>query len=215
MYLVLSLVGLFCVLCLCLILALYAAGALAAARVARTTIPIVGNWVGDQIVAWVLGAHESNTVWATPPVPDTTPQPNPTVMVTPWPTRDPSEPCSVPNGLPVSGPITQLFHPGHSGVDIGVVKGTSDRATMCGTVTFAGWNSQGYGYLVIVSNGRFSTYYAHNSQVTVSVGQWVEAQQTVALSGNTGHSTGPHVHYEVRENGSPVDPMIFIGPGSG
>jgi murein DD-endopeptidase MepM/ murein hydrolase activator NlpD len=77
---------------------------------------------------------------------------------------------------------------------------------MDGKVVHAGWNNQGYGNLVIVENGAYRTYYAHLSSIPVSVGDTVRAGTTIGLSGNTGNSTGPHLHYEIRKNNVPVDP---------
>ncbi len=113
---------------------------------------------------------------------------------------------SEPSGRPVGGVLTQNFHPGHNGLDFGVVVGTPIEATMDGKVVYAGWNDQGYGNLVIVENGPYKTYFAHLSQIPVSVGDTVTAGSTVGLSGNTGNSTGPHLHYEIRLNNAPVDP---------
>lgn len=107
---------------------------------------------------------------------------------------------------PVQGRLTQDFHPGHRGIDIGVPVGTPVRTTLSGQVVYAGWNTQGYGNLVIVENGPWRTYYAHLSEIPVQVGQWVQAGDVIGLSGNTGNSTGPHLHYEVRRNGVPVHP---------
>jgi len=118
----------------------------------------------------------------------------------------------VPSGRPVGGVLTQGFHPGHNGLDFGVVVGTPVKATMDGKVIHAGWNEQGYGNLVIVENGAYRTYYAHLSSIPVSVGDTVTADSTIGLSGNTGHSTGPHVHYEIRRNNIPIDPTsITLG----
>jgi murein DD-endopeptidase MepM/ murein hydrolase activator NlpD len=114
-----------------------------------------------------------------------------------------------PHGAPVNGPLTQNYHPGHNGLDFGVVVGTPAKATMDGKVISAGWNNEGYGNLVIVENGSYKTYYAHLSQIPVQVGQTVKAGEVVGLTGNTGHSTGPHIHYEVRYNGKPIDPTSF------
>lgn len=112
----------------------------------------------------------------------------------------------VPSGRPVGGVLTQNYHTGHNGLDFGVVVGTPVEATMDGKVTYAGWNNQGYGNLVIVENGDYKTYYAHLSNIPVSVGDSVVAGSTIGLSGNTGNSTGPHLHYEVRKNNVPIDP---------
>ena len=113
---------------------------------------------------------------------------------------------NVPSGRPVGGVLTQNFHPGHNGLDFGVVVGTQVEATMDGKVTYAGWNNQGYGNLVIVENGNYKTYYAHLSSIPVSVGDSVAAGATIGLSGNTGNSTGPHLHYEIRKNNTVIDP---------
>jgi murein DD-endopeptidase MepM/ murein hydrolase activator NlpD len=114
---------------------------------------------------------------------------------------------SQPSGLPVTGGrLTQSFHTGHNGLDIGVVVGTPVKTTMDGKVIHAGWNNQGYGNLVIVENGEYRTYYAHLSSVPVSVGETVSAGTTIGLSGNTGNSTGPHLHYEIRKNKFAIDP---------
>jgi len=111
-----------------------------------------------------------------------------------------------PSGRPVGGVLTQEYHPGHNGLDFGVVVGTPVETTMDGKVIYAGWNDQGYGNLVIVENGEYRTYYAHLSSIPVSVGEAVTAGSTIGLSGNTGNSTGPHLHYEIRRNKIPIDP---------
>jgi murein DD-endopeptidase MepM/ murein hydrolase activator NlpD len=122
-------------------------------------------------------------------------------------TAAPAAQTSAPAGLPTTGPISQEFHPGHTGIDVAVPVGTPIHSTMPGKVTYAGWNTEGYGNLVIVENGRYRTYYAHLQSIPVTVGQTVEAGAVVGLSGNTGHSTGPHLHYEVRVDGQPVQPV--------
>lgn len=117
---------------------------------------------------------------------------------------------AIPNGLPVSGAITQNYHAGHNGIDIGVATGTPVKSTMDGKVVYAGWNNQGYGNLVIVENGPYQTYYAHLSDVPVSVGDTVKAGSVIGLSGSTGNSTGPHVHYEVRYQTKAIPPASFV-----
>ncbi len=98
----------------------------------------------------------------------------------------------------------------HEGVDIAVSSGTPVVAAAAGTVIVAGWMG-GYGNLVVVDHGGgISTAYGHNTSVTVGVGQQVAQGQLIAYSGNTGHSTGPHVHFEVRVNGGAVDPMGYL-----
>jgi murein DD-endopeptidase MepM/ murein hydrolase activator NlpD len=99
----------------------------------------------------------------------------------------------------------------HEGTDFGVWYGTPVKATRDGTVTFSGWNS-GYGWLVEIQHAEgFSTAYAHNSRLLVQKGDVVKLGDTIARSGSTGRSTGPHVHYEVLLDGKPVDPMKYIG----
>lgn len=112
-----------------------------------------------------------------------------------------------PSGRPVTGGrLTQEFHPGHTGIDIAVPTGTEVKSTMDGRVIHAGWNAQGYGNLVIVENGPYRTYYAHLSSIPVSAGDEVKAGTIIGLSGSTGNSTGPHLHYEIRKNKMAIDP---------
>lgn len=116
---------------------------------------------------------------------------------------------SVPRGLPLHGEISQGSHSGHVAIDYSTPTGTPIRSTMAGKVVHAGWNTEGYGNLVIVENGPYKTYYAHLSEIPVSVGQIVQSGIVIGLSGNTGNSTGPHLHYEVRLNGRKVDPRPY------
>ena len=115
---------------------------------------------------------------------------------------------------PVSGPVTSGFGSRwgrmHEGIDIAVGTGTPVQAAAAGTVIYAGW-MEGYGNLVAIDHGNgLSTAYGHNSALACSVGQTVSAGEVIAYSGSTGHSTGPHVHFEVRVNGSPVDPLGYL-----
>lgn len=98
----------------------------------------------------------------------------------------------------------------HKGVDLATPTGTPVYASSGGTVTKAGWGS-GYGYVVYIDHidGR-QTRYGHLSRVLVSVGQKVRQGDRIALSGNTGVSTGPHLHFEMRINGTPVDPEKYL-----
>jgi len=116
----------------------------------------------------------------------------------------------VPGGLPVKGYMTQASHPGHVAIDWGVAVGTDIKSTMNGKVIYAGWNNEGYGNLVIVENGPYRTYYAHLSKIPVSVGDSVKAGEVVGKSGNTGNSTGPHLHYEVRFHNRQEDPARYL-----
>lgn len=98
----------------------------------------------------------------------------------------------------------------HKGVDWAVPRGTAVYASSGGTVTKAGWGS-GYGYVVYIRHpdGR-ETRYAHLNKVLVSAGQSVKQGQKIALSGNTGRSTGPHLHFELRINGTAVNPLKYL-----
>jgi murein DD-endopeptidase MepM/ murein hydrolase activator NlpD len=115
---------------------------------------------------------------------------------------------------PVSGPVTSPFGYRwgrlHAGIDIAVPVGTPIHAAASGTVALAGW-VDGYGnYTCIDHGGGLATCYAHQSSLAVSVGTHVTQGQVIGYSGNTGHSTGPHLHFEVRINGTPVDPLGYL-----
>jgi murein DD-endopeptidase MepM/ murein hydrolase activator NlpD len=98
----------------------------------------------------------------------------------------------------------------HGGIDIAVPVGTPVHASAAGTVRIAGWVG-GYGnYVCIDHGGSLSTCYGHNSRLGVSVGQKVAKGQVIAASGNTGNSTGPHIHFETRVNGVQKDPMGYL-----
>lgn len=98
----------------------------------------------------------------------------------------------------------------HRGLDIAAPSGRTVVAARSGKVTYAGWGGS-YGYIVILSHGDgVTTLYAHASKILVSVGQWVEAGQAIAQVGSTGNSTGPHLHFEVRVNGQPVNPLDVL-----
>jgi murein DD-endopeptidase MepM/ murein hydrolase activator NlpD len=100
----------------------------------------------------------------------------------------------------------------HEGIDIGVGTGTPIHAAAPGTVIYSGW-MEGYGNLVVIDHGNgLATAYGHNTSLAVGVGQGVAQGQVIAYSGSTGHSTGPHVHFEVRVNGSAVDPRGYLYP---
>ena len=104
----------------------------------------------------------------------------------------------------------------HAGLDIKAKWGDPVGASQVGTVQFAGW-SHGYGNLIIVEHGGgVTTHYAHLSSFAVEVGQSVERGTVVGYAGSTGRATSPHLHYEVRVDGSPVDPLetVALDPGS-
>ena len=97
----------------------------------------------------------------------------------------------------------------HTGLDIAVPTGTAVKAAMAGTVLSAGWDGN-YGYAVVIDHHNgYKTRYAHNSAVQVQAGQRVQRGQTVAISGSTGRSTGPHVHWEIIKDGQTQDPRQF------
>ena len=115
---------------------------------------------------------------------------------------------------PVLGPVTSPFGVRwgrmHEGIDIAAPTGTAIRAAAGGTVIHAGWLG-GYGNLVIIDHGNgIATAYGHQSSVAVGSGQAVAQGQTIGYVGSTGHSTGPHLHFEVRVNGAPVDPLGYL-----
>ena len=100
---------------------------------------------------------------------------------------------------------------GHTGIDIAVPTGTPVRAALPGVVTTATYNAGGYGYYVKIDHGNgMVTLYAHNSKLLVKAGDTVEAGDMVSLSGSTGRSTGPHLHFEVRVNGQRVNPRSYL-----
>ena len=97
----------------------------------------------------------------------------------------------------------------HEGMDFSAPVGTDIFATGNGTVTYSGWR-QGYGETIVIDHGfNYETLYAHCSKRLVRVGQKVKRGDVIALVGNTGKSTGPHVHYEVHYGGRPIDPRNF------
>jgi murein DD-endopeptidase MepM/ murein hydrolase activator NlpD len=115
---------------------------------------------------------------------------------------------------PVNGPITSPFGPRwgsfHPGIDIGVPSGTPIHAAAAGTVIYCGWE-QGYGNFVVLDNGgNLATAYAHQSSIAVACGQHVDQGAIIGFTGCTGMCYGPHLHFEVRINGSPVDPMGYL-----
>lgn len=127
---------------------------------------------------------------------------------------------STPLGLPVKGEITSPFgkreHPKygyeefHTGIDVSVPSGTEIKATADGIVVFSGYQGRN-GNVVMIKHGYgFTTVYAHNKQNLVNVGQKVKRGDIIAISGNTGSTTGPHLHYEVWKNNSPVSPMSYL-----
>jgi murein DD-endopeptidase MepM/ murein hydrolase activator NlpD len=127
-------------------------------------------------------------------------------------------PTSTPSsaGLiwPVNGPVTSPFGwrwgRMHQGIDIGVGTGTPIKAAAAGTIIYCGWES-GYGNLVVIDHGgNLATAYGHQSSIAVACGQQVAQGDVIGYVGCTGHCTGPHLHFEVRIDGSPVDPLGYL-----
>lgn len=107
-------------------------------------------------------------------------------------------------------PVTGSYYSAHKGTDIGAPTGTPVIAAASGLVTAAGFSASMGNYIVISHGDGITTRYYHNSSLAVSAGQAVKAGQTISYVGSTGWSTGPHLHFEVRINDSPVDPMQFF-----
>jgi len=126
---------------------------------------------------------------------------------------------SVPTVWPVRGWITAEFDeelPGrerpHRGLDIAASQGTPILAAAEGLVTLSGWDPN-LGLVVVVDHQNgLSTLYGHCSQILAQVGDSVEQGQAIAHLGNTGRSSAPHLHFEVRESGVAVDPRVYLGP---
>jgi len=127
---------------------------------------------------------------------------------------------ATPTLLPVKGWITSYYGPRkshysgrvkmHEGIDIGAPKGRAIFAPADGIVTFSG-EKPGFGYFVQIDHGYgVETVFGHNKRNHVKKGQLLKRGDLIARVGNTGYSTGPHLHYEVRVNGTPVDPLYFI-----
>lgn len=121
-----------------------------------------------------------------------------------------------PSDAPTSSPFGWRMHPVlgyrrfHAGLDFGASYGSTIRAADSGTVIFAGWYG-GYGRAVIIDHGNgITTLYGHSSELYVADGQAVERGQAIAAVGSTGLSTGPHLHFEVRRNGTPVNPGDYL-----
>ncbi|HEV2311330.1 MAG TPA: M23 family metallopeptidase [Acidimicrobiia bacterium] len=114
---------------------------------------------------------------------------------------------------PVPGGVNQPFIPGqHPGIDLHASYGDPIRACLGGVVVIAGWEG-GYGNATVIDDGGgMANLYGHQSQLAVSVGQTVTAGQVIGYIGSTGYSTGPHLHFEVRVSGNPVDPAPYLPP---
>jgi murein DD-endopeptidase MepM/ murein hydrolase activator NlpD len=98
----------------------------------------------------------------------------------------------------------------HTGVDLAAPPGTPVKAAQGGAVIFAGWNSYGYGYAIVLAHGPFTTVYGHLSAINVGCRQIVSAGQVIGAVGSTGNSSGPHLHFEIRYNDVPQDPTTIM-----
>ncbi|MBI4513567.1 MAG: peptidoglycan DD-metalloendopeptidase family protein [Gemmatimonadetes bacterium] len=129
-------------------------------------------------------------------------------------------PSGIPTAWPLTRPgfITQSVGPGsggreHPGLDIAVARDTYVRASGGGVVRSVGHDSI-YGLYVVVDHGAgYETMYGHASRLFVAAGDSVERNEVIALSGNTGQSTAPHLHFEIRRNGRAIDPLAFLRRG--
>lgn len=133
----------------------------------------------------------------------------------------------IPKGQPIDGWITKgfslnesAFGGEHTGIDFAAKESTKVKVTADGTVSFVGWDDV-YGNLVMVDHKNgYVTYYGHNSKILVNSGNFVRKGEVIALSGNSGRSSAPHLHYEIRKvenpaaggNGIPIDPTDFLNP---
>jgi murein DD-endopeptidase MepM/ murein hydrolase activator NlpD len=116
----------------------------------------------------------------------------------------------------VGSPFGARWGKPHEGIDLPAPIGTPVFAAADGRVVYAGSGIRGYGNLVVLKHaGDLLTVYAHNSVLLVSQGQAVRAGDRIALVGQSGHATGPHLHFEVRTGQIPRDPMSYLPPGAG
>jgi murein DD-endopeptidase MepM/ murein hydrolase activator NlpD len=127
------------------------------------------------------------------------------------------EKMRMPKGRPLYGWVTRGFNPDaldgkekHEGIDIAVKEGTPIVATATGEVVFSGWDKV-FGNMLKINHGNgYHTVYGHNKINMVNKGQKIYKGDVVALSGNTGRSSAPHLHYEVIKDGAPVDPSPYL-----
>lgn len=111
----------------------------------------------------------------------------------------------------ISSPFGSRWGKMHEGLDIAVSEGTPVLAAECGIVSYVSENAGGYGKFIRIDHGYgVETAYAHLSKIEVVVGQKVNANTRIALSGNTGRSTGPHLHFEITHNDIPLDPLLYL-----
>ncbi len=128
-------------------------------------------------------------------------------------TRSTAAAAAFPLLLPIQGEVSRgySYAPWHQGLDIMADRNTPVLAARPGLVVYSGWDGSGYGRMVAIDHGDgLRTLYAHLNQLLVKKGQTVEQGQLIALSGNTGNSTGPHLHFEVSLHDKKLDPLAFF-----
>lgn len=126
----------------------------------------------------------------------------------------PSPAADFPLAWPVVGAVSGGYEPDHPALDIGAPYGSTVYAADAGTVTYAGWSQDGYGYSVIIDHGDGrETWYNHLKGTLLEAGGYVYRGAPIAEVGSTGHSSAPHVHFELHLNGEPVNPLDYL-PGA-
>jgi murein DD-endopeptidase MepM/ murein hydrolase activator NlpD len=137
-------------------------------------------------------------------------------LIVPFGSKDPALPKPAPStdfplAWPVAGYVTGGFEPDHPALDIGAPYGSTIYAADSGTITYAGWATDGYGYTLIIDHGDGrETWYNHLKGTLMEAGGFVFRGDPIAEVGSTGHSSGPHVHFELRLDGELVDPSGYL-----
>ncbi|MEI7452219.1 MAG: M23 family metallopeptidase [Candidatus Falkowbacteria bacterium] len=170
------------------------------------------NDSGKLIIGQELVLSGAKKIVDTVPVYISKPKPSQTISNPSQSELEPAAPSGTKLLWPTQGyRITQYYSWRHTGLDIANHVGTPLYAAEDGVVEFSGWNNGGYGYMVFINHGGGTkTRYGHASKLLVSVGDHVKRGQIVALMGSTGHSTGPHIHFEVYINNQRVNPLNYI-----
>lgn len=134
----------------------------------------------------------------------------------------PIEPVEIPRKIelpriPIPGRITSHYGPRgtcmHKGIDIANIVGTPVEVIRSGKVVAIGYEEKGYGNFIIVRHWYYDSLYAHLNAVSVKLGQLVKDGQIIGTVGNTGRSSGPHLHFEIIKNGKRLDPKHYINIG--
>jgi len=117
---------------------------------------------------------------------------------------------NIPSLLPTKGQISRDFGPGHEGIDIAAPQFSPVIATASGFVTTTGWDSLYGNYIIIEHNRDYSTFYGHLNSIEVKTNDKVSGGTVIGTIGSSGRSTSPHLHYEIRFRGKPVEPMGYV-----